>query len=181
MAVDVKLPVGTEIGNWTIRDELAGSNELRRTNYAATSLAETLPSQLTDQEFWRLSEEMSEPNGSFRSDNMVSNEIWFQTVVRDLVGRWESGLNREAAILVGADARAQIEGRRLFRDVEVGVVTLSVRLPNIDDRAGERRSVGRALPHGAAIGDAFSEQLAAPALPLGRSGKRHAVRNPAPQ
>jgi hypothetical protein len=49
--------------------------------------ADTIPARLTDQEFWRLSEDMSEPNGSFRSDNMLSNEIWFQTVIKDLVGR----------------------------------------------------------------------------------------------
>jgi hypothetical protein len=35
----------------------------------------TLPSSMTDQAFWRLSEELSEPAGSFTvSDNLVSNE-----------------------------------------------------------------------------------------------------------
>ena len=33
-----------------------------------------LPARLTDEEFWRLVEEFSEPNGYFRSDNLVSNE-----------------------------------------------------------------------------------------------------------
>jgi hypothetical protein len=40
-----------------------------------------------DQEFWRLSEDLSEPNGSFRSDNLVSNEIWLQWVIPDLLTR----------------------------------------------------------------------------------------------
>ena len=37
----------------------------------------SLPSKLTDQEFWRLTEDLSEPNGYFRSDNLLSNKIGF--------------------------------------------------------------------------------------------------------
>ena len=40
-----------------------------------------LPARLTDQEFWRLSAELSEPNGFFRSENLVSNEHTFQYVI----------------------------------------------------------------------------------------------------
>ena len=54
---------------------------------AAAQAADTLPAKLTDQEFWRLSEDLSEPNGSFRSDNLVSNEIWLQWVIPDLLTR----------------------------------------------------------------------------------------------
>jgi hypothetical protein len=43
--------------------------------------AAPLPARLTDQEFWRLSTELSEPNGFFRSENLVSNEHTFQYVV----------------------------------------------------------------------------------------------------
>jgi hypothetical protein len=46
--------------------------------------AESLPAQLSDQEFWKLSADMSEPNGFFRSDNLLSNEIWLQRVIPDL-------------------------------------------------------------------------------------------------
>jgi hypothetical protein len=42
---------------------------------------ESLPARLTDQEFWALSTAMSEPNGFFRSENLVSNEHTFQYVV----------------------------------------------------------------------------------------------------
>ncbi len=42
---------------------------------------EPLPAKLTDQEFWKLSTELSEPNGFFRSENLVSNEHTFQYVV----------------------------------------------------------------------------------------------------
>ena len=41
----------------------------------------TLPSRLTDSEFWRLIEDFSEPNGFFRSENLVSNEDTFQYVI----------------------------------------------------------------------------------------------------
>ena len=43
--------------------------------------AAPLPVRLSDQEFWRLSVELSEPNGFFRSENLVSNEHTFQYVV----------------------------------------------------------------------------------------------------
>jgi hypothetical protein len=40
-----------------------------------------LPSRLSDREYWRLVEDFSEPNGFFRSDNLVSNEDTFQFVI----------------------------------------------------------------------------------------------------
>jgi hypothetical protein len=40
-----------------------------------------LPSRLTDQQFWTLSERLSEPAGYFRSENLVSNEHTFQYVI----------------------------------------------------------------------------------------------------
>src|SRR6185369_5607280 len=48
--------------------------------------AGTLPA-LTNAEFWRLTGELSEPDGTFHSENLVSNEARFQTVVPDLVKR----------------------------------------------------------------------------------------------
>src|SRR6478736_7109171 len=44
-----------------------------------------LPSKLTDQEFWELTERVSEPNGDFQSDNFLSNERGYQVVIPDLV------------------------------------------------------------------------------------------------
>lgn len=44
-----------------------------------------LPSRLSDQEFWRLTDELSEPNGFFRSDNFLSNETGYQYVIPDLI------------------------------------------------------------------------------------------------
>jgi hypothetical protein len=42
---------------------------------------DTLPSRLSDQEFWLLVESFSETDGTFPSDNLVSNERTFQHVV----------------------------------------------------------------------------------------------------
>ena len=44
-----------------------------------------LPDRLSDQEFWALSHDLSEPDGTFRSDNLLSNEVWLQYVIPDLL------------------------------------------------------------------------------------------------
>ena len=49
-----------------------------------TAAAASLPARLSDQDFWRLVSESSEPDGSFRSDNLLSNELGFQFVVPEL-------------------------------------------------------------------------------------------------
>jgi hypothetical protein len=49
------------------------------------SAAGKLPARLSDQEFWTLVSSLSEPNGSFRSDNLLSNEIRAQFVIPELV------------------------------------------------------------------------------------------------
>ena len=41
-------------------------------------VAQSLPARLSDREFWRLTVDLSEPDGNFRSDNLLSNELWFQ-------------------------------------------------------------------------------------------------------
>src|SRR5687767_6654502 len=53
--------------------------------------ARDIPAKLTDQEFWKLSEELSEPGGTFRSDNLLSNELGFPSVIGDLVARTKPG------------------------------------------------------------------------------------------
>lgn len=59
---------------------------------AGAGRAETLPSALTDREFWSLSQQLSEPNGSFVSrsgspDNLLSNEMQVSTVAAELAGQ----------------------------------------------------------------------------------------------
>lgn len=53
--------------------------------------ASTLPDRVSDEEFWRLSTMMSEPGGTFHSDNFVSNEEGFQLVMPDLAARVRPG------------------------------------------------------------------------------------------
>jgi hypothetical protein len=47
--------------------------------------APTPPRALTDQQFWSLSKDSSEDDGVFRSDNLLSNETSFQSVIPDLL------------------------------------------------------------------------------------------------
>jgi hypothetical protein len=51
----------------------------------AMTAAAPLPMRLTDQEFWKLSADSSEPSAAFHSENLVSNEIRFQTIVPNLI------------------------------------------------------------------------------------------------
>ncbi len=55
------------------------------------AVADTLPDRLTDQEFWRLSQEFSEPNGYFRSDNLLSNELYYPEILPQLLRQARSG------------------------------------------------------------------------------------------
>jgi hypothetical protein len=50
-----------------------------------------LPARLSDQEFWRLTDELSEDSGFFRSDNFLSNETAYQTVIPELVATVKPG------------------------------------------------------------------------------------------
>lgn len=52
---------------------------------------EALPSRLTDVEFWQLTTDISELNGSFRSDNLLSNELWMQAVIPELTRTAKTG------------------------------------------------------------------------------------------
>ena len=56
--------------------------------------AAALPDRLTDQEFWALSQESSEPGGYFRAadiTNITSNELRFLDVIPELLGRVKPG------------------------------------------------------------------------------------------
>ena len=53
----------------------------------AQSVPDTLPAELSDKDFWSLVTDYSEPDGFFRSDNLVSNERTFQEVIPELKKR----------------------------------------------------------------------------------------------
>jgi hypothetical protein len=72
---------------------LPGTGASRVVELTGASVRE-LPSRLSDQAFWRLSVDASEPGGYFRSQditNLTSNEIWYQTVIPELVERAGTG------------------------------------------------------------------------------------------
>jgi hypothetical protein len=48
---------------------------------------EAIPDRLSDEAFWSLSNELSEPAGFFRSDNLVGNEVTLQHPVPELIKR----------------------------------------------------------------------------------------------
>lgn len=50
-----------------------------------------LPERLTDEQFWSLITDSSEPGGTFRSDNLLSNEIQLQHVIPDLLRNHGAG------------------------------------------------------------------------------------------
>jgi hypothetical protein len=58
---------------------------------AAPRAAETLPSRLSDKAFWELVNDLSETGGYFRSDNFLSNENAFQTVIPELKATLPAG------------------------------------------------------------------------------------------
>ena len=58
------------------------------------SAAVELPARLSDEEFWKLSQDSSEPGGYFRQadiTNFTSNELGMQYVIPDLVARVKPG------------------------------------------------------------------------------------------
>jgi hypothetical protein len=46
--------------------------------------AESLPDSISDQEFWKMTADFSEPGGYFRSENLLSNELGFPFILTDL-------------------------------------------------------------------------------------------------
>jgi hypothetical protein len=57
----------------------------------SSTAADTLPSGLSDREFWQMVVDFSEPDGYFRSDNFLSNETGYQSVIPMLHRRLRSG------------------------------------------------------------------------------------------
>ncbi len=95
--------VAVESGDGILRAMDATSSSIRRavrraTVFAAAAMAivfvwtrplvraaDTLPTQLSDEAFWSLVGELSEPGGEFQSENFLSNETGFQAVIPRLI------------------------------------------------------------------------------------------------
>ena len=59
--------------------------------WLAPSARTALPDRLTDEQFWKLIMESSEAGGTFRSDNLLSNELQMQHVIPELVRTAQGG------------------------------------------------------------------------------------------
>ena len=53
--------------------------------------AQSLPTSVSDKDFWAMVDGFSEPGGSFASDNIISNEIAFQHVIPELKRNGQQG------------------------------------------------------------------------------------------
>src|SRR5213594_2350376 len=58
---------------------------------ASGRTAPPVPAELTDKQFWSLSKDLSEEDGFFRSDNLLSNETSFQYIIPELLKTAEQG------------------------------------------------------------------------------------------
>ena len=85
----------------------------------------TLPERLSDAEFWQLSQSLSEPGGSFRSDNLLSNEVWLQYVIPDLLA-----FNRPGRVYMGVGPEQNFTYISALKPAMVFIV--DVRRGNLD-------------------------------------------------
>jgi hypothetical protein len=69
----------------TRRQTLQGAILLVVAVWLAPPVRTALPEKLTDEQFWTIVTESSEPGGSFRSDNLLSNELQMQHVIPELI------------------------------------------------------------------------------------------------
>ena len=58
---------------------------------SVASSRKDLPARLTDAEFWQLTETISEPDGTFRSDNLLSNEMVFARLLPEVLSKAKAG------------------------------------------------------------------------------------------
>src|SRR5438067_4283097 len=73
-----------EVGRRTVLFVLATILFIATLSYVSrgsSAAPDTLPSRLTDEEFWQMVTDFSETGGYFRSDNFLSNESGYQYVI----------------------------------------------------------------------------------------------------
>lgn len=131
-------------------------------------VTEALPERLDDRTFWALVTEFSEPSGTFRSDNLVSNETVFQHVIPTLQERI---LPASAYVGVGPDQNftyiAALKPRIAFIvDIRRQNMMLHLMYKAIVELSPTReeflsRLFSRPVPRGTTAGDSPDALLAA--------------------
>ena len=59
--------------------------------FQAPAAGVDLPARLSDQEFWKLTDDLSEPDGTFRSENLLSNEMALASLVPQVIAKTKPG------------------------------------------------------------------------------------------
>jgi len=78
-------PAATPAPAATVVERTAAAAPVQAQALAPAPEDARLPDRLSDEEFWKLTTDLSEPGGSFRSDNLLSNEVWLQYVIPELL------------------------------------------------------------------------------------------------
>ena len=91
LRVGSEVRVGSQLSGIVKKLNVTVGSHVRTTEVIAEIDDATIQARLADAEFWNLTDELSEPNGSFRSDNFLSNETGYQTVIPDLLERVKPG------------------------------------------------------------------------------------------
>jgi hypothetical protein len=130
--------------------------------------AESVPERLSDQEFWKLASDYSEPDGTYRSENLVSNEIRFQTIIPELMrtakpGRAYVGVGSEQNFSYIAALRPSIV---FIVDIRRGNLDLHLIYKALFEMSTNRvdfvsRLFSRKMPEGLKFSSAISEIFSA--------------------
>ena len=158
----------------------------------ATRLAPTakssLPDRLSNEEFWKLSAELSEPGGTFRSENLLSNERMMQHVIPSLSatvrpGRVYLGVGPEQNFTYIAALRPALA---FIVDIRRGNLQLHLMYKALFEMSADRvefvaRLFSRARPPDVAatapVGDIFQAVAAITATPETLAENMTAVRH----
>ena len=105
--------------------------------------AESLPARLSDAQFWSLSAHLSELGGTFRSDNLLSNELGMQAVIPELLrvsktGRVYMGVGPEQNFTYIAALRPKMA---FIVDVRRGNLDLQLMYKALFDLSADRADV----------------------------------------
>jgi hypothetical protein len=127
-----------------------------------------LPARLSDQQFWQLSQDFSEADGTFHSENLVSNEIRFQTIVPELMrtvkpGRAYVGVGSEQNFTYMAAVRPSVA---FIVDLRRGNLDLHLIYKTLFELSGDRadflsRLFSRPRPSGLTASSSVDEIFAA--------------------
>ena len=147
----------------------------------ARSVDEGLPTELADQEFWKIVGDFSEANGSFRSDNLLSNESWLQYVIPDLMkavkpGRVYLGVGPEQNFTYIAAVKPAMA---FIIDIRRGNLDLQLLYKALFELAGDRaefvsKLFARKRPEGLTAASSIDE--ISPPMPISKRARTFTAR-----